>query len=85
MDAEVTSVIEGAVARVPGVKTINAASEENNARIRGEFAPNVDLDVAASDVREAVAAIERDLPEGVEDVTIVKADADRLPVMRLAA
>ncbi|MEC7301998.1 MAG: efflux RND transporter permease subunit, partial [Pseudomonadota bacterium] len=84
MDAEVTSVIEGAVARVSGVKTINAASEENNARIRGEFAPNVDLDVAASDVREAVAAIERDLPEGVEDVTIVKADADRLPVMRLA-
>ena len=28
MDAEVTSVIEGAVARVSGVKTINAASEE---------------------------------------------------------
>ncbi|MEC7654953.1 MAG: efflux RND transporter permease subunit, partial [Pseudomonadota bacterium] len=84
IDAEVTSVIEGAVARVSGVKTINAASEENNARIRGEFAPNVDLDIAASDVREAVAAIERDLPEGVEDVTIVKADADRLPVMRLA-
>ncbi|MED6310327.1 MAG: efflux RND transporter permease subunit, partial [Pseudomonadota bacterium] len=84
MDAEVTSVIEGAVARVSGVKTINSASEENNARIRGEFAPNVDLDVAASDVREAVAAIERDLPERVEDVTIVKADADRLPVMRLA-
>ena len=80
MDAEVTSVIEGAVARVSGVKTINAASEENNARIRGEFAPNVDLDVAASDVR-AVAAIEQDLPEGVEDVTIVKADADRLPVI----
>ena len=84
MDAEVTSVIEDAVARVSGVMTINAASEENNARIRGKFAPNVDLDVAASDVREAVAAIERDLPEGVEDVTIVKADADRLPVMRLA-
>ena len=84
MDAEVTSVIEGAVARVSGVQTINAASEENNARIRGEFSPNVDLDVAATDVREAVAAIERDLPEGVEDITIVKADADRLPVMRLA-
>ena len=27
---------------------------------------------------------QRDLPEGVADVTIVKADADRLPVMRLA-
>ena len=43
MDAEVTSVIEGAVARVSGVKTITAASEENNARIRARFLPNVDL------------------------------------------
>ncbi|MBT3908923.1 MAG: efflux RND transporter permease subunit, partial [Rhodospirillaceae bacterium] len=84
MDAEVTSVIEGAVARVPGVKSIKSASEENNARIRPEFSPNVDLDVAANDVREAVAAIQRDLPDGVEDVTIVKADSDARPIIRLA-
>ena len=57
MDAEVTSVLEGAVARVSGVKTINAASEENNGRIRIEFQPNVSLDVAANDVREAVAGM----------------------------
>ncbi len=84
MDAEVTSVIEGAIARVSGIKSINAASEENNARIRAEFAPNVDLDVAANDIREAVAAIERQLPEGVEDITVVKADADATPIIRLA-
>ena len=84
MDAEVTSVIEGAVARVSGVKTINAASEENNARIRAEFEPHVQLDVAANDIREAVAAIERDLPEGVEDLVIVKADADAGAIVRLA-
>ena len=84
MDAEVTSVVEGAVARVSGIKTINSASEENNMRVRAEFLPNVDLDVAANDVREAVAAIERRLPEGVEDITIVKADADASPIIRLA-
>ncbi len=84
MDAEVTSLIEGAVARVSGVKTINAASEENNARIRAEFSANADLDTAANDVREAVAALERDLPEGVDEITIVKADADSLPIIRLA-
>jgi hydrophobe/amphiphile efflux-1 (HAE1) family protein len=84
MDAEVTSVLEGAVARVSGVKTINAASEENNARVRAEFATDVDLDVAANDVREAVTAIERRLPDGVEDVTVVKADADASPIIRLA-
>lgn len=84
MDAEVTSVIEGAVARVSGVKTINAASEENNCRVRAEFYVNVDLDVAANDIREAVAAIQRDLPDGVDEITIVKADADASPIIRLA-
>ena len=84
MDAEVTSVIEGAVARVSGIKTINAASEENNARIRAEFIPDSNFDVAANDVREAVASIQRDLPEGVEEITVVKADADALPIIRLA-
>ncbi len=84
MDAEVTSVIEGAIARVSGVKTINAASEENNARVRAEFATSVPLDVAANDVREVVARIARRLPEGVEDVTVVKADADARPIIRLA-
>ncbi len=84
MDAEVTSVLEGAVARVNGVKTINAASEEDNARIRVEFTTDIDLDVAANDVREAVAAIERQLPDGVEDVTVVKSDADSWPIIRLA-
>ncbi len=84
MDAEVTSVIEGAVARVAGVTEINAASEENNARIRAEFSTKVDLDVAANDVREAVAAIERRLPEGVEDLIVYKADNDSSPIIRLA-
>ena len=84
MDAEVTSVIEGAVARVSGVKTINSASEENNARIRAEFSPSIALDVAANDVREAVARVARRLPEGVEDITVIKADTDASPIIRLA-
>ena len=84
MDAEVTSAIEGAVARVSGITTINSASEENNARIRAEFGPGVDLDIAANDVREAVARISRQLPEGVDEVTVVKADTDASPVIRLA-
>lgn len=84
MDAEVTSVIEGAVARVSGVRTIASASEEDNARIWAQFGPNVDIDVAANDVREAVAGIARRLPEGVEDIVVVKADSNARPIIRLA-
>ena len=84
MDATVTSLVEGAVARVNGVKEIRSSSEENNFRMRAEFSPSTDLDIAAADVREAVSRVERRLPAEVEQLTVVKADADSSPIMRLA-
>ncbi|MEL6869285.1 MAG: efflux RND transporter permease subunit [Pseudomonadota bacterium] len=84
VDAEVTSVIEGAVARVSGVREINSSSEENSARIRIEFNPGVDLDIAASDVREALSRVTRELPDRVEDVFVTKADNDANPIISLA-
>ncbi len=85
MDTEVTSIIEGAIARVQGVKSIRASSEENYMRIHVEFQPNIDLNDAANDVREAVSRKQRELPEDVEDVFIVKADADADSIIHLAA
>jgi hydrophobic/amphiphilic exporter-1 (mainly G- bacteria), HAE1 family len=85
LDAEVTRLLEGAAARVPGVALVRSASEEGNLRIIIEFNPNVDLVVAANDVRDAVARVQRSLPDGLENLTIVKADADAEPVMQLAA
>ncbi|MEQ9043293.1 MAG: efflux RND transporter permease subunit, partial [Sneathiellaceae bacterium] len=85
MDAEVTSVLEGAVARVAGVRSIRSSSEENNMRIRVEFEPDTDLDTAANDVREAVAGVERRLPDGVDEVSVVKADDNAGAVVQVAA
>jgi len=84
LDAEVTSVVEGAVARVNGVKEVRSSSEEGNFRIRVIFRPSVDLVTAANDVREAVSRVQRQLPSGVEDLAVIKADADAWPVIRLA-
>jgi len=84
IDAEVTSVLERAVARVNGVKSVRSSSEENNLRIRAEFSPSADLIDAANDVREAVARAARGLPDGVEEITVIKADDDARPIMRLA-
>ena len=85
IDVEVTARVEGAVARVGGVREVRSSSEEDNFRMRVVFSPEVDLDAAASDVREAVSRVERQLPEAVEQLTVIKADADASPVMRLAA
>ena len=62
MDSEVTGLIEGAVARVSGIEHIRSSSEENNFRVHIEFSASVDLDTAASDVREAVNQIQPELP-----------------------
>src|SRR5690606_38022582 len=53
-------------------------------RVIIEFNPNVDLVTAANDVRDAVARVAGSLPEGVENLIVVKADADAEPVMQLA-
>ena len=84
IDAEITSVVEGAVARVNGVVNVRSSSEENNFRIRIEFRPDIDLIDAANDVREAVSRVTNDLPNGVEDLFVVKADADASPIINLA-
>lgn len=84
MDTEVASVIEGAIALVSGVKNIKTSSEENNSRFRVEFDPSSDLDAAANDVREAVSRVMRDLPEDIEQVTVVKADDDADAIVQLA-
>lgn len=84
MDAEVTSVLENAVARVSGIRAIQSSSEENNTRIRVEFNPGIDLDTVAADVREAVARVTRELPDRVEQVRVVKADEDAESILTLA-
>ena len=85
MDAEVISLLEGAVARVSGIKNLRSASEENSGRIYIEFRPGVDLDTAAADVREAVSRVSRRLPDRLEQVVVVKADDDAQAVVNLAA
>ena len=62
----------------------SAASEEDNGRISIEFRPDVDIDTAAADVREAISRITRRLPERVEQVFVVKADDDAQGVISLA-
>ncbi|TCO72032.1 efflux RND transporter permease subunit [Rhodovulum euryhalinum] len=84
IDQEITSRIEGAVGRVAGIRSISSNSRFGRSRVTLEFSESIDIDVAATDTRDAVARIEGQLPEGAEDPEIVKADADAEPVMRVA-
>ncbi|OQM76107.1 efflux RND transporter permease subunit [Manganibacter manganicus] len=84
VDRELTKTIEDAVARVSGVKQISSTSSFGRSRVTIEFNDGVDLNVAASDVRDAVGRIADQMPDEADPARIVKADANADAVMRLA-
>ncbi|MDP9560757.1 UNVERIFIED_ORG: HAE1 family hydrophobic/amphiphilic exporter-1 [Rhizobium nepotum] len=84
IDQEVTQTIEGAVARVSGVKTISSNSQFGTSRVTMEFGDNVDMAVAANDVRDAIGRVTNQLPDDADEPQIIKADSDSQPIMRLA-
>ncbi|MEH7902960.1 efflux RND transporter permease subunit [Rhizobium laguerreae] len=84
IDQELTNVIEGAVARVSGLKSISSTSSFGQSRVTLEFSDAIDLSVAANDVRDAIGRITQNLPDEADAPQIVKADSDSSAIMRLA-
>ncbi|NTJ42755.1 efflux RND transporter permease subunit [Agrobacterium larrymoorei] len=84
IDQEVTQTIEGAVARVSGVKSISSESQFGTSRVTMEFGDDIDLAVAANDVRDAIGRITNQMPDDADEPQIIKADSDSQPIMRLA-
>ncbi|WP_342643138.1 efflux RND transporter permease subunit [Rhodoligotrophos ferricapiens] len=83
-DTQITTVVEGAVAGIAGVKSISSTSNLGSARTVIEFDTSRNIDEAANDVRAAVARVVNDLPEDAEEPRITKSDSDDSPVMRLS-
>ncbi|MBX5220160.1 efflux RND transporter permease subunit [Rhizobium sp. NLR8a] len=84
IDQELTKVIEGAAARVSGLKSISSTSSFGQSRVTLEFSDAIDLAVAANDVRDAIGRITQNLPDEADAPQIVKADSDSSAIMRLA-
>ena len=84
VDTAITSVIEGAVARVSGVTNLSSSSRYGSSRTTIEFDPSVDLNVAASDVRDATSRAVRDLPDDAEAPVVVKADTNAQSILQLS-
>ncbi len=84
IDREITSRIEGAVGRVSGVQSISSSSRFGRSRVVAEFSDSTDIDVAATDMRDAIGRIRNSLPAGVDEPRIIKADSDADAVMRIS-
>ncbi len=84
VDTAITDVIEGAVARVSGVTGLSSSSRYGSSRTTIEFDQSADLNVAASDVRDAVSRATRALPDAADAPQVVKADSNAQAIMQLA-
>ncbi|MHA7880218.1 MAG: efflux RND transporter permease subunit [Saccharospirillum sp.] len=84
VDREITSILEGAVARVAGINSISSSSSFGRSRITIEFRSDTNLDSATSDVRDAIGRVVGRLPDDAGDPQIIKADSDAQPVIRIS-
>jgi HAE1 family hydrophobic/amphiphilic exporter-1 len=84
VDAGVTSIVEGAVARVSGVTGVSSTSRYGSSRTTVEFSSGTDLNVAASDTRDAVSRLRATLPTDAEDPIVVKADSNAQAILQIS-
>ena len=83
MESQVTQVLEGSLAGIEGIDTIESTSRAESSRITIRFRAGVDIDTATSDVRDRVSRIRRTLPDEIDEPTISKVEADAQPIMFL--
>ncbi len=84
VDREITSIIEGAVARVGGLKSVSSQSSFGSSRVTLEFSPSTNVDSASNDVRDAVSRVINSLPDNADDPQVVKADSSSQAIIRMA-
>ncbi len=76
IESQITEPIEKQVNGIPGIKTITSSSSLGNSQITVEFELGVDLEAAASDVRDKVGQAARSLPQDIDAPPVVtKSDA----------
>jgi len=84
IESQVTQVLEGSIAGIAGIDILESTSRAESSRITVRFRPDVDVDVAASDVRDRVSRVRRRLPDEIDEPTIAKVEADAQPVIYIS-
>ncbi len=85
IESQITEPLEKQINGIPGIRTITSSSSLGSSRITVEFNLGVNLEDAASDVRDKVSQAARRLPQDIDAPPVVtKADADAVPILIIA-
>ena len=84
IEQQVTKKLEGAVAGLSGLDTLQSTSSENMAMLVIRFTNDTDMDQAMTDLRDKVAQVKSQLPDDASDPTVMSIDIDSMPVVSVA-
>jgi hydrophobe/amphiphile efflux-1 (HAE1) family protein len=84
LETQVLQKVEGAVANVGNVKNIRSVAIEGSANTTVEFQIGTPVDRATTDVRDAVAKIRPELPQGILEPQVHRIDIDGGPIVYYA-
>jgi HAE1 family hydrophobic/amphiphilic exporter-1 len=84
LETDVAKRIEDEVVAIDGLKHVSSTCMENACQTLLEFEMEVNVDVAATDVREKIDLIRSEFPEDVEDPIIQKFDINAKPIVNMA-
>ncbi|MCA9596355.1 MAG: efflux RND transporter permease subunit [Myxococcales bacterium] len=84
VETDVSDKLESAVNTIAGIDELRSVSVEGVSQVIVMFALEKNIDVAADEVRQRVAAVTAELPPGIDPPTILKMDPDSTPILTLA-
>ena len=84
IETQVTQILENSIAGIEGIEIISSTSRQERSNISVRFRPDVDPDVAASDVRDRVSRVRGRMPDEIDEPIIAKVEADAQPVLYLS-
>lgn len=84
MESLISDIIEEGVNTVEGIREIRSINSNGNSIVMVTFDLSRDIDVAAQDVRDRVAAIVRLLPQDTDPPIIAKYNNENTPVITIA-
>ncbi len=83
IESIITQEIEGEVASIDGIDDLRSTSSEGVSTVVIEFTPDVDVDDAEIDVREAVDRAQVEFPEDVEEPIVSELDTSEFPIINI--
>ena len=85
METQITQRVESAIRGVSGVDEINSSVREGNSNTFVQFDIGTPTDRAVNDIRDAMAQIRGDLPDGILEPIIERVDISGDPILYVAA